>query len=103
MTRPAWGKTDGPDASSHHLAHHCMGVAAVFQRLLGLPAFRNRAENAMNGSLSPTATARLGVLVFLHDIGKLHPEFQANGWPKGSWSQPFEARAHLTNISWRGS
>lgn len=29
--------------------------------------------------------SRLAVLVFLHDCGKLHPGFQAKGWPEGIW------------------
>lgn len=81
MRLSAWGKTDRDTGSSHHLAHHLMDVAAVFQHLLGLPAFRDRAEKAAGGSLSERTLARLGVIVFLHDIGKLHPGFQANGSP----------------------
>jgi CRISPR-associated endonuclease/helicase Cas3 len=29
--------------------------------------------------------ARLAVLTFLHDAGKLHPGFQAKGWPESAW------------------
>jgi CRISPR-associated endonuclease/helicase Cas3 len=35
--------------------------------------------------LSPVILARLAVLAFLHDVGKLHPGFQAKGWPEGIW------------------
>ena len=105
MNLPAWGKTDGPDGSSHHLAHHSMDVAAVFQRLLDLPLFRDRAEKAMGRRLSRPTIARLGVVVFLHDIGKLHPGFQAKGWPHGHWRQPL--RGHVAEslafleLAWR--
>ena len=51
-----------------------MDVAAVFRHLLELPAFRDRAEKAAGGRLSRRTLARLGAIVFLHDIGKLHPE-----------------------------
>ena len=105
MNSPAWGKTDGPDGSSHHLAHHSMDVAAVFQRLLALPVFRDRAEKAMGNGLSRPTIARLAALVFLHDIGKLHPGFQAKGWPPGRWRQPL--RGHVAEslefleLAWR--
>ena len=94
MNSSAWGKTDGPNGSSHHLAHHSMDVAAVFQRLLELPTFRLRAEKAAGSSLSQRTLARLGTTVFLHDIGKLHPGFQAKGWQQGFWHQPL--RGHVT-------
>ena len=101
----AWGKTDRADGSTHHLAHHSMDVAAVFQRLLELPAFRRRAENAAGMTLSKQAVARLSAVIFLHDIGKLHPGFQAKGWPEGIWQGPL--RGHVPEslaflkLSWR--
>ena len=105
MILPAWGKTDGPDGTSHHLAHHSMDVAAVFQRLLELPGFRKPAEKTLGQCLSRTTIARLSALVFLHDIGKLHPGFQAKGWAQGYWLQPL--RGHVAeslaflNLAWR--
>lgn len=93
MTLSAWGKTDVPEGSTHHLAHHSMDVAAVFQRLLELPAFRARAEMAAGTALSHQTVARLGAIVFLHDIGKLHPAFQAKGWREGLWTRP--VRGHV--------
>ena len=89
----AWGKTDGRDGPTHHLAHHSMDVAAVFQRLLELPAFRARAEKAAGITLSRQTLARLGAIVFVHDIGKLHPAFQAKGWREGLWTWP--ERGHV--------
>ena len=105
MSLSAWGKTDGPDGTTHHLAHHSMDVAAVFQHLLELPAYRARAEKAAGMELSRSAVARLGVVVFLHDIGKLHPGFQAKGWREGLWTRPL--RGHVPEspafleLSWR--
>ena len=101
----AWGKTDGRDGPTHHLAHHSMDVAAVFQRLLELPAFRARAEKAAGMTLSRQTLARLSAIVFVHDIGKLHPAFQAKGWREGLWTWP--ERGHVPEslafleLSWR--
>lgn len=91
----AWGKSDGE--RTHPLAHHCMDVAAVFARMIDLPVVRDRLTNATGASLSDVQCHRLSALVFLHDIGKLHPGFQAKGWPKGTWSGP--VRGHLKE-SW---
>ena len=81
-----WGKLS--DGESHHLAHHCADVAACFEALASLPTVRARLERAAGItriSLSPVHIARLAVLAFLHDCGKLHPGFQAKGWPEGDW------------------
>ena len=94
MKLQAWGKCDRSESRFHHLAHHCMDVAAVFQRLLDVPAFRTRAERAMNSQLHPSSLLRLSALVFLHDIGKLHPGFQAKGWSDGFW--PYPTRGHVS-------
>ena len=82
MTIEAWGKTDKRDGSVHPLAHHCMDVSAVFARMMELPVVRNRLEMAAGASLTESCRQRLSALVFLHDIGKLHPGFQAKGWPR---------------------
>ena len=66
----------------------------MFEQLVNLPAFRNRAERAMQRRLTPTTAARLSAVVFLHDIGKLHPGFQARGWPDGLWPQ--RTRGHVS-------
>ncbi len=93
MIRQAWGKTD--DKGFHPLAHHCMDVAAVFTRMLELPVIRNRVETAagLTRTLTDVECERLTALAFLHDIGKLHPGFQAKGWPEGLWRGP--KRGHL--------
>ena len=87
----AWGKTN--QEGFHPLAHHCMDVAAVFERLLKLPVMRDRLKAAADARLTDAICERLAALVFLHDIGKLHPGFQAKGWQPGMWSYP--TRDHL--------
>lgn len=87
MTFPApWGKLDRQSGARHHLAHHCADVTAAFLAMADLPVVRSRMHLAVRQSLDPVEIERLGVLVFLHDIGKLFPSFQAKGWPKGIWS-----------------
>ena len=88
MNREAWGKTDKEGGGLHPLAHHCMDVAGVFARLLELPVLRDRLETAADARLTEADCQRLSALVFLHDIGKLHPGFQAKGWPPGLWRGP---------------
>lgn len=83
-----WGKLDRETGASHHLAHHCADVAACFLAIVRLPVFRARLELAAGRVLSEIDICRLGVLVFLHDVGKLHPGFQAKGWPTGIWTAP---------------
>lgn len=75
-----WGKTD--KIATHHLAHHCADTAATFEALAALPVIRARLEHAAGQPLSETMLARLTVITFLHDAGKLHPGFQAKGWPE---------------------
>ena len=77
----------------HPLAHHCMDVAAVFERLLKLPVMGDRLKAAADARLTDAICERLAALVFLHDIGKLHPGFQAKGWQPGLWRYP--TRGHL--------
>lgn len=79
--REAWGKFDRETGDYHPLAHHSMDVAAVFARLLELSVIRSRLEAAAGRPLGERDCERLAALVFLHDIGKLHPGFQAKGWP----------------------
>ena len=87
MTLPEpWGKLDRASGARHHLAHHCADVTATFLALARLPVVRSRMEQAVGRALTPTEIDRLGAFVFLHDIGKLFPSFQAKGWLPGSWS-----------------
>ena len=79
-TYAAWGKRDKHDGMIHLLVNHCMDVAAVFARLMELPVIRSRLETTADVTLTDTLCQRLSALVFLHDIGKLHPGFQAKGW-----------------------
>lgn len=83
-----WGKLDERAGTSHHLAHHCADVAACFLAIARLPVFRARLDRAAGRPLSEVDIERLGVLVFLHDAGKLYPGFQAKGWPSGVWKDP---------------
>ena len=89
----AWGKKN-EEGEFHPLAHHCMDVAAVFARMMELPIIRNRMETAAGRPLTDVDSQRLSALVFLHDVGKLHPGFQAKGWPSELWRR--ERRGHLT-------
>ena len=84
----AWGKTNKDSGEFHPLAHHSMDVAAVFAQMLQLPVVRDRLEMAAGATLTESTCQRLAALAFLHDIGKLHPGFQAKGWASGSWNGP---------------
>lgn len=84
-----WGKTDLTAGTVHHLAHHCADVAACFEAIASLPVVRARLGSVAKRALSDIDVARLSVLAFLHDAGKLHPGFQAKGWPEGAWNRPF--------------
>jgi len=86
MQNTAWGKFNETDGS-HHLAHHCADVAACFLALSSLPIWRGRLEQAAGQKLSEQELQRLAVLVFLHDIGKLLPGFQAKVWPETDIAQ----------------
>jgi CRISPR-associated endonuclease/helicase Cas3 len=56
-------------------------VAACFEALCALPVLRARLVHASRLQLNEIEIARLAVVTFLHDCGKLHPGFQAKGWP----------------------
>ncbi|MBJ7533590.1 CRISPR-associated helicase Cas3' [Rhodomicrobium vannielii ATCC 17100] len=81
-SKTPWGKFDISGGSFHHLAHHCADVAACFLRLAEQPVWRARIECAARAPLSDQQIDRLGVLVFLHDIGKLHPCFWIKRLPE---------------------
>lgn len=88
-----WGKLQ-KEGKSHHLAHHCADVAACFEAIVAQKVFRARLEEAAGRTLSETDIARLAVLTFLHDIGKLHPGFQAKGWSEESWPRAKYGHKH---------
>ncbi len=72
----AWGKYEPPDCF-HRLEHHCADVAACFEGLLRDPAIRGRFERAAgDAGFCAVTEARLAVLAFLHDFGKLNAGFQ---------------------------
>lgn len=73
-----WGKAQ--NGRYHHLAHHCADVASCFEVLAQQLVIRSRLEAAAERPLSTQDISRLAVLAFLHDIGKLHPGFQAKAW-----------------------
>lgn len=82
----AWGKLD---AEKHHpLVHHCADVAAAFQALISQPVLAQRIEKAAGRTLDDVQASRLAAIVFLHDLGKVSPGFQAKGWPPGLWDRP---------------
>lgn len=62
---------------THRLEHHCADVAACFEALLGEPVVRRRFDMAVGGAgLDDLTFARLTVLAFLHDLGKVSTGFQ---------------------------
>lgn len=73
---PAWGKYDKTTGRIHRLEHHCADVAACFEALVRDPVLRARFAQAAGGSFTATTAARLAVLAFLHDFGKLNSGFQ---------------------------
>ena len=73
----AWGKFDESSGRFHRLEHHCADVAACFEALLLDPVLRARFARAAGASdLGDTTAARLTLLAFLHDFGKLNAGFQ---------------------------
>lgn len=93
MRLSAWGKTD-KEKRWRPLAHHSMDVAAVFLRLMNTPVIANRLATAAKRDLTDTDRQRLAALAFLHDIGKLHPGFQAKRWPESL--RPKRLRGHTS-------
>ena len=99
MKYAAWGKYDDKTGTHHHLAHHCGDVSAVLLELLNHPVYRARLETVAERELTETDCARLAAIAFLHDIGKIHPAFQAKGRPDDKWTG--RKRSHLdTTLLW---
>ena len=93
----AWGKAkDGQPA--HHLVHHSMDVAAVFERLCTRhPVINARICKAAGRSLAEGELRWMAAFAFLHDVGKLSPAFQTKAWPD---SHRQKSRSHLDE-GWR--
>ena len=73
----AWGKFDKSSGRIHRLEHHCADVAACFEALLRDPVLRARFVRAAGANgVCDTIAARLTLLAFLHDFGKLNTGFQ---------------------------
>lgn len=75
-----WGKTNSA-GQRHALGAHSMDVAAVCERLIAQPVIAARLVQSAGRELFESDRARLAALVFLHDMGKLHPGFQAKARP----------------------
>ena len=77
VDRLPWGKHDRLTGRTHRLEHHCADVAACFEALVGEPVVRQRFDMAVGGrGLDDVTFARLTVLAFLHDFGKVSTGFQ---------------------------
>ncbi|WP_419165107.1 CRISPR-associated helicase Cas3' [Candidatus Palauibacter sp.] len=75
--KPAWGKFRDGTGEFHPLEHHSADVAACFAALLRDPVLRDRFEQAAGEEgFSRLTEARLCLIAFLHDFGKLNVGFQ---------------------------
>lgn len=83
-----WGKYDRDTGERHHLAHHMADVAAVWRAIIERTVFGERLSATAGRQLNSVDIARLTTLVFLHDVGKLFPGFQAKAWRPGVWRGP---------------
>lgn len=74
--RLPWGK-HRDSGETHRLEHHCADVACCFQALIAEPVLKDRFDRAVGGNgLDDATLARLSVLAYLHDFGKLSAGFQ---------------------------
>lgn len=78
----AWGKLkrDGKTVHTHPLIDHMLDVASCFAELSQSNAIRRTLHSTAGRELEDADMARLGVLVFLHDIGKANAGFQSRRW-----------------------
>ena len=91
----AWGKFQPPD-KFHRLEHHCADVAACFEALLLDPVLKARFEHASGSfGFSETTAARLTVLAFLHDLGKLNTGFQFKVRDRNEFSGAPQKSGHI--------
>ena len=110
----AWGKFDEASGLIHRLEHHCADVAACFEELLEDEVLNRRFAAAATGQkridrgspadiprrLDPNTAARLAVLAFLHDFGKLNAGFQFKvahrAVPKGEGKRKPRSAGHVS-------
>ena len=76
-----WGKYE-EESGIHRLEHHCADVAACFEALVCSPVLWNRFQWAAGPcKITEVTLARLAVIVFLHDAGKVNTGFQFKPFP----------------------
>ena len=90
-----WAKLSLNRVGWHSLVDHSADVAAVLLALLDQPTIAARlARLGGLADLSPVMRARLGVLAFLHDIGKANRGFQARFDPAAPMV------GHIDQLAW---
>jgi CRISPR-associated endonuclease/helicase Cas3 len=102
----AFGKLErdqnGAVSRWHPLIDHLIDVSICFKKLCQCHSIHRAMEATARRSLESRDTARLSVLVFLHDIGKANSGFQAKRWAKGKlpreWPLPAGHGIEATKI-----
>ena len=93
-----WGK-HRESGDTHRLEHHCADVACCFEALVAEPVLRDRFDKAAGGEgLDDVTLARLSVLAFLHDFGKISAGFQLRIAGDGSGTP--ERANHIDAAIW---
>lgn len=81
LRKKAWGKLNKDSQGSLvdwlGLLEHSIDVAAVARALLNLPTYRHRLKRLAERELYDVDFERLGLLAFLHDLGKTCSGFQS--------------------------
>jgi len=76
-----WGKLRrGEIEAIHPLIDHMIDVAACFDEIAACNGIARALRECAHRQLDPADIARLGVIVFLHDIGKANAGFQSRRW-----------------------
>ena len=82
-----WGKYEKSNGI-HRLEHHCADVAACFEVLVRSPVLLNRLQRAAGKCpITNVTLARLAVIAFLHDLGKVSSGFQFKPFPNQDGSR----------------
>ena len=82
-----WGKYEECNGI-HRLEHHCADVAACFEVLVRSPVLLNRLQRAAGKCpITNVTLARLAVIAFLHDLGKVSSGFQFKPFPNQDGSR----------------